>query len=122
MFYCCNENTREVPVEEWKEIEEFNGRYLVSNYGRIKSLIGKPKILKQYKTTGNYLFVKLSKNHKARRGKKVRTVKKHKQILTLKHFFYLLRFKGCKKTQFEFFYSPLFNSRCILQNSDMRQR
>lgn len=64
MFYCSND-LNSLPVEEWKEIKEFGGRYLVSNYGRIKSLIGKPKILKQYKTTGNYLIVKLSKNHKA---------------------------------------------------------
>lgn len=65
MFYCYEKNIENLPKEEWKEIQEFQGRYLVSNYGRIKSLIGKPKILRQYKSTGNYLYVKLSKNKKA---------------------------------------------------------
>lgn len=44
-------------------IEGFE-RYMVSNYGRIKSLIGKEKILRQYTTTNNYLIVKLCKNNK----------------------------------------------------------
>ena len=34
--------------EEWREIEGFN-RYYVSNLGRVKSKIGREKILNQYK-------------------------------------------------------------------------
>jgi len=53
-----------LPNEEWKVIEGFE-RYMVSNMGRIQSLIGKPKILKLFPTNGGYLMVKLSKNKKA---------------------------------------------------------
>lgn len=49
--------------EEWKTIEGFE-RYLISNYGRVKSLIGNEKILRQYITDTGYLIVKLSKNGK----------------------------------------------------------
>ena len=46
--------------EEWKPIEGYEGRYEVSNYGRVKSLnfnkTGKPKILKAQKH-GKYLFI-----------------------------------------------------------------
>lgn len=49
--------------EKWKEIEGFNGRYLISNTGRIKSLKRKKeRILKLQKGVGNYLQVNLSKN------------------------------------------------------------
>ena len=53
-----------LPNEEWKVIEGFE-RYMVSNMWRIKSLIGKPKLLKPFITSGGYLMVKLSKNRKA---------------------------------------------------------
>lgn len=49
--------------EEWKPIEGFE-RYLISNYGRVKSLIGNEKILRQYLTDTGYLIVKLCKNNK----------------------------------------------------------
>jgi len=52
-----------LPNEEWKPIEGFE-RYLVSNYGRVKSLIGKEKILKQFTTETGYLIVKLCKDNK----------------------------------------------------------
>lgn len=54
----------DLPKEEWKVVEGFE-RYMVSNMGRIKSLIGKPKLLKPFYTNGGYLMVKLSKNKKA---------------------------------------------------------
>jgi hypothetical protein len=50
--------------EEWREIEGFN-RYYVSNLGRVKSKIGREKILNQYKVQGNYLQVKLRKDNKS---------------------------------------------------------
>ena len=51
--------------EEWKEIEDFP-RYLISNKGRIKSIVrkGKPIILKQATTDRGYKTVRLySKNY-----------------------------------------------------------
>lgn len=46
-------------IEEWKKIEEFP-RYQISNLGRVKSLIGKDKILKPFKCSqGGYLSVRL---------------------------------------------------------------
>ena len=46
--------------EEWKVIKEFP-RYLVSNQGRIKSIIGdKEYILSPYNNTKGYLVVQLS--------------------------------------------------------------
>lgn len=55
----------EVDMEIFKEINGTNGRYLVSNYGRVKSICkGREKILPQYKHTGGYLFVTLSLNGK----------------------------------------------------------
>ena len=50
--------------EEWREIENFN-RYYVSNLGRVKSTIGKEKILNQYTVRGNYLQVKLRRDNKS---------------------------------------------------------
>lgn len=52
-------------MEVFKEIDGFNGRYLVSNHGRVKSLYGgKERILPQYKHTGGYWFVAFSFNGK----------------------------------------------------------
>lgn len=47
-------------TEEWKVIEDFP-RYMISNCGNVKSLIGKEKLLKPFITTKGYLSVKLSK-------------------------------------------------------------
>ena len=48
------------PNEEWKEIEDFP-RYLISNKGRIKSIVrkGKPIILRQATTEKGYKTVRL---------------------------------------------------------------
>ena len=45
-------------LEEWRTLEDFP-RYMISNYGRLKSCIGTEKILKPSKVKG-YLIVKLS--------------------------------------------------------------
>ena len=51
-------------MEEWKDIEGFEG-YQISNYGRVKSLkFGKEKILKGGKDTNGYLLVGLWKDGK----------------------------------------------------------
>jgi hypothetical protein len=49
----------DLPNERWKEIDNYNGLYQISDYGRVKSLFkGKPIILKQTKSS-EYLFVNL---------------------------------------------------------------
>lgn len=47
--------------EIWKEVPNTNGRYEVSNLGRVKSYRDKenPKILKPYKIKAGYLYVTL---------------------------------------------------------------
>jgi len=45
--------------EIWKKINGYDS-YRVSNLGRIKSLIGKEKILKNQKNPGGYLSVRLN--------------------------------------------------------------
>ena len=50
-------------MEEWKNIEGYEGKYQVSNEGRIKSLCNnKEKILKPASYKNGYLYVKLYKN------------------------------------------------------------
>lgn len=68
-------------MEIWKDIEEYEGLYQVSNLGNVKSLdtiinckgaknidthIRKGRLLKQNKTTTGYYYVNLSKNAKAK--------------------------------------------------------
>jgi len=61
-----------VVKEEWKDIEDFEGYYQVSNHGRIKSLVGwngkqyikREKILKPSTTSTGYLKVDVKKNKK----------------------------------------------------------
>ncbi|MEM9681193.1 MAG: NUMOD4 domain-containing protein, partial [Bacteroidota bacterium] len=62
--------------EKWKQIENYEGFYEVSNLGKVKSLNRciiysngkksnhKGKILKQKKSDNGYLRVELSKNNK----------------------------------------------------------
>ena len=59
-------------MEEWRDIKGYEGKYMVSNLGRVKSLnyrrTGKEKILKAYpnKDDYGYLKVKLCKDGKVR--------------------------------------------------------
>ena len=48
-------------MENWKDIKGYEGLYQISNEGRVRSLIGKEKILKPLNTIG-YFFVRLSKD------------------------------------------------------------
>lgn len=48
--------------EIWKDVEDYEGLYQVSNLGRVKSSYTN-RILKGYKITGGYLGVKLCKNN-----------------------------------------------------------
>ncbi len=50
-------------VEIWKEVKGFEKHYLVSTFGRVKSIKSK-KILKQSIGTDGYLKLNLSKNTK----------------------------------------------------------
>lgn len=50
-----------LPNEEWKEIENTNGKYYISNCGRVKSLCGyKAIVLQYYKKANGYLTVKIN--------------------------------------------------------------
>lgn len=51
----CKDNIADLEGEEWKEIDNTNGLYFVSNQGRIKSYNGYDAILlKPYKTSNGY--------------------------------------------------------------------
>lgn len=53
--------------EIWKDIPEYEGKYQVSNLGRVKSLwFGKEKIMKLQLNTHGYYSIKLSKDLKKR--------------------------------------------------------
>lgn len=60
-------------MEIWKEIEGYNGLYLISSHGRVMSLFAnKQKIINHHKTPKGYLVIGLcnntiSKNHKVHR-------------------------------------------------------
>lgn len=53
-------------VEMWKDIVGYEGRYQVSNLGRVKSLIGNEKVLKPGTNNRGYLYVVLSKDSKTK--------------------------------------------------------
>ena len=58
---------RDLPDEEWRPIEGYDGKYLVSSFGRIKSLKHKEeKILTAFPNNKGYYRVCLSKNGKGR--------------------------------------------------------
>lgn len=53
--------------EKWKKIDGYNGRYLISNFGKVKSFaLHKPKILNGGHTRGGYLNCTVSKNGEKR--------------------------------------------------------
>ena len=57
----------DLPQEQWKPIEGFDGKYLVSNMARIKSLKRlKPHILAVFTNNKGYDRVALSKDGKSR--------------------------------------------------------
>lgn len=60
-----------LPNEQWKDIEGYEGLYMISNLGRVKSLnynnTKKEKILKSGDNGLGYKFVNLSKNNKIKR-------------------------------------------------------
>ena len=59
-----NFTKEELKNETWKVIDGFDGRYEVSNLGRVKSNYGKGRILKPARTRGNYWFVILKNKDK----------------------------------------------------------
>ena len=57
----------DLPQEQWKPIDGYKGKYLVSNMGRIKSLKHlKPRILAVFTNNKGYDRVALSKDGKSR--------------------------------------------------------
>jgi hypothetical protein len=62
--------------EIWKPIVGFEGRYEISNFGNVKSLL-RHKILKPLKNANGYLFVSLFKNNHSKNAKIHRLVAEH---------------------------------------------
>lgn len=57
----CIDETANLCNEEWKEIEHTDGKYLISNHGRVKSLCGYTAIILQpYQKYNGYLIVKIN--------------------------------------------------------------
>ena len=50
--------------EIWKDIKGYDGKYQISNYGRVKSLLRYKKILKPILQTKGYFYVSLCKPNK----------------------------------------------------------
>ena len=54
-------------MEEWRNIEGYEGLYQISNYGRVRSLkFGKERILKPGKSENGYLIIAIFKNGKGK--------------------------------------------------------
>lgn len=57
-------------MEEWRDIEVFEGKYMVSNTGKVKNLnykrTGKEKIMKAYPDKDGYLCTQLCKDGKVK--------------------------------------------------------
>jgi hypothetical protein len=51
-------------MEKWIDIKDYEGLYMISDQGRVKSLIGREKILKPYKNRYGYLLIILCKDGK----------------------------------------------------------
>ena len=57
----CLDTIENLQGEEWKPIDNTNGKYFISNCGRVKSYCGYSAIiLKTYKTAKGYLYVKIN--------------------------------------------------------------
>lgn len=57
----------DLPNEEWRAIRGYNGKYFISNKGRVKSLKrGAPRILAQQINNSGYLRVSLSQDGEAK--------------------------------------------------------
>jgi hypothetical protein len=54
-------------LEIWKDVEGYEGSYQISNFGRVKSLIGNEKILNPRKNNFGYCQVALN-NHRHRKN------------------------------------------------------
>lgn len=66
-----------LPNEEWRDIQGYEGNYMVSNYGRVKSLPRKTahiRILKPRLDKGGYLYLGLTKDGKPKTYKVHRLV------------------------------------------------
>lgn len=66
-----NLDLNDLEGEEWRDIQDYDGKYQISNMGRVKSIrdrYGNPieKILRQIKDINGYLFVGLYKDGKRR--------------------------------------------------------
>lgn len=64
-------------IEEWKDVQFYEGRYQVSNLGRIKSLVNKERILIPQRNAQGYLHVSLCKNGKRNNHMISRLVMRH---------------------------------------------
>lgn len=68
-------------MEVFKEVEGFEGKHLVSNMGRVKSVCNSNKelILKQYKNRNGYIFVCLSTKRQHGKGR-YKTINVHRLV------------------------------------------
>lgn len=65
-------------MEKFKPVVGYEGRYEVSNYGKVRSLIyNKIRILKQHPNKQGYLMVKLSKGNQKQRTRSVHLLVAH---------------------------------------------
>lgn len=69
-------NFEDLPSEEWKDITGYEGLYMISNLGRIRSFITR-KYLKPSINTNGYYRVGLSKDNKSKHFRVHRLVAKH---------------------------------------------
>lgn len=64
--------------EEWRDIPGFEGRYQVSNHGRVKSLLGKGRVLKPGTTTNGHQIIGMTPE-----GQKARYFYIHRIVATV---------------------------------------
>lgn len=65
---------KDIMEEIWKDIEGYEGRYQVSNLGRVKTLYNTPHIMFTYEAKAGYLAVDLHKEKKRKHFKVHRLV------------------------------------------------